>query len=151
MGKYQFGTAGWVGFVVYKNGTAYGGTIDLTSKFQDITWEVSTETVSTTSGNVEYNETMTGMSSFSSSITLLMDDGNGTAGTADLARMTPPVEGLFLFGNLGTASGKPKYGGLVTVTSQNMENLSHGKQDPVKITMDMEGNGKPWFNHGSTW
>lgn len=145
MAKFQFGTAGYIGFI------HSAGTLDLSANFVEISWEISTETVDISSGNDTYNKTMTGMSSFSASCTFYLDDGTGANGTATAKVLTPPVEGTFLFGPFGTATNKPKYGGAVTVTSHNMENLGYGKQDAVQISFDMEGNGAPIWNHGSVW
>ncbi len=124
------------------------GTVDLTSKFTKISWKTSARAEDRTAGNDLWERKLPGLAKFSVTFKGFFDDAAGALGTADMARLTPRTTGLFFFGPQGTATGKPKFGGSVIVTTSDQE-IDYSK--PVELNIEFEGDGKPYWNYGSAF
>lgn len=142
MTEFIGGTAMYVSFIVA------GGTINLTSKYTELSFNQSAEEVDTTAGNEVWKKLLPGDASWEASYKGWFDDAASTLGTADLNKMLPRTTGLLSIGPLGSAAGKPKLGGSVMINALNAEMQ---RAEPVSISIDFVGIGQPYWNFGSAW
>lgn len=141
MAKFQMGTAGIIQWI------SAGGTITLNPNYT--TWEMnqSGDNADTTSGSATWDTHNPTRQNWEMSMEMFFDDGS-TNGTADFSKLIVNTLGLIAVGPLGTATGKPKFGGSVSVTKHD---LSGAFADPMTVALSFKGNGQPYWNQGSAW
>jgi hypothetical protein len=127
-----------------------GGTVQLNPNFTQFEFTQAAETADTTSGAATWDTHNPSRRNWELSFDCFYDDAATTSsgGTADLAQLTAGETGLIAFGRFGTATGKPKLGGSVTVT-QGVE--ADPFDTPTTIKLSFKGNGAPFWNQGSAW
>lgn len=141
MAKFNFGTAGYIGWIYA------GGTTALLPNYTEMSFDTTAETADTTSGALTWDTHIDSRRNYEISATLFFDNGS-TNGTADFSKLTVGEKGVWFFGPQGTATGAMKYGGSVTVTAHNM---AMPFAEPVTLELTLQGNGTPYWNHGSAF
>lgn len=144
MSKANAGTACYIGWI-------HGGsTVNLRPNFTQFEFSTSAETADTTSGAATWDTHNPSRRNWEFSIDMYWDDAatTSTGGTADLIKLTVGEIGVIAFGEFGTATGAPKQGGSVTVTSHN---TSAPFDQPTSISISGKGNGAPYWQAGSAW
>ena len=130
--------------IVGKNAyISYGG-VEVQADFRSLAWDESTETADTTAGSDEFTSHLVTTKEIEFSLTLLYD--GSAAGTAALAALANGTGGTLDVGPEGTATGKPRYTILGTVTNNSKTN-DYDSESTYDITI--KGNGA-WINHYDT-
>jgi hypothetical protein len=141
MAKFVMGTAGYIGWIFA------GGTTALLPNYTTIEFNQSGDNADTTSGSATWDTHIPTRQNWDMSLEMFFDDGSSN-GTADFSKLIANSTGVMFFGPLGTATGKPKYGGSATVTKADMP-LPFA--DPVTVKLSLKGNGQPYWNQGSAF
>lgn len=144
MSKINFGTAGYIGFIVA------GGTVALLPNYTNFDFNTTGSQVDTTSGSATWDTHLPSRQNWDAALEMFFDDSASpnTGGTADLAKFVANVTGVLVVAPLGTATGKPKYGGSVTVGKHDK---AMPFADPLGVKMTFKGNGQPYWNDGSAF
>ena len=127
-----------------------GGTVVVSGDQREVSWDEQQNTADTTAGDDGYESHINTTRNVNGSISLL---DNGVDGSAIYAAMTTGTRGTLEWGNEGTATGKPKYGLPVTITSGNSSMPYAGE---IVRQYQWRGNDKTgwtanWERSGSTW
>ena len=122
------------------------GTVDLTGDQRNFTPNREQATADVTAGGDSWRVSKATIKNFSATLEVLM---TGTAGTATMSRIDVGDEGTLLWGELGTATGKPKWGYPVIVSNASQ---SIPFDDAAVWTVEFQGQGDEVFNgNTSTW
>lgn len=141
MSKINFGTAGVIDWI---DGS---GTVVFLPNYTTFEMNQAQDTNDTSSGNVTWETHNGKLKNWEGSLEFFFDDGS-TAGTADFARIAIGTTGLWAVGPAGTATGKPKFGGSVTITKLDM---AAPFAEPMTVKVSYKGNGAPYWVMGSAW
>ena len=141
MAKQNFGTAGYIAWI---DGS---GTVALLPNYTTLEWSTAGDTNDTTSGNATWETHNPKTKNWEFSMELFFDNSS-TAGTADFAWLVVHSTGLIAWGEQGTATGKPKYGGSATITKAD---YAAPFSEPMTMKISGKGNGAPYWTMGSAW
>lgn len=141
MSKLAFGTAGVIQWI------HAGGTISLLPNFTELEFNLTGNQEDTTSGSAVWETHLPTLSSWEVTGKMFWDDGS-VNGTADFSHLVANETGVIAIGNLGSATGKPKFGGSATVGAFN---TSMPFAAPMTADFTLKGNGRPYWVAGSAW
>lgn len=127
-----------------------GGTVTIQPNYTDASFNQTGEQADTTSGAATWDTHEVSRQNWEFTMKGFFDTSANpnTYGTADLAKLTANTKGVVAVGPLGTATGKPKFGGSATVSKAD---FSLAFADPGEVSLSFKGNGQPYWNHGSAW
>lgn len=141
MSKFQFGTAGAIQWI---HGS---GTVNLLPNYTTGEFNQSGDQEDTTSGALTWKTHNPTLSEWDGSLEMFFDDGS-TNGTADFSKLSINSTGVLAIGPLGTATGKPKFGGSATVSKLDMP---FPFAEPLTLKLSFKGNGTAYWVAGSAW
>lgn len=118
-----------------------GGTVTLTGNQRTVNITPVNNNVDTTAGADEWSTFLSGIKSWTSSISLLQPVG----GTALEDALKSGIQGTLIVGPEGTAAGKRKYSG-AAISGGGVVNMPYA--DVVELSCDFQGNGE--LSYG-TW
>lgn len=123
-----------------------GGTAVLTGDQTNFGWDDEMETADMSAGSDTSRVYKGTLLNFSASLETIY---TGTAGTAAMYAARPGQAGTLIWGDLGTAAGKPKWGRPVLVTKHSTDEPF---DDKIAVTIDFSPQGDYVFDgRSATW